>query len=189
MTGEIFIHPKALCESDTVGSGTRIWAFAHLMAGAKVGSDCNIGGHAFIESGAAIGDRVTIKNAVLIWDKVVIEDDVFLGPNCVFTNDLNPRSAFKKSPEQFLPTRVRKGATIGANATIVSGVDIGAQAMVGAGSVVTSDIANHALVAGNPARFIGWVCECGLRLADNLTCACGRSYRLLDERRGLRPQE
>jgi len=173
----VFVHPNALCESDDVGPRTRVWAFAHVMLGAVVGEDCNVCDHAFIEGGARIGDRVTVKNNVLLWDKVTVEDDVFLGPNVVFTNDLEPRVAFKKSPEEFTPTWVRRGASIGANATIVCGVTIGEQSMVGAGSVVTHDVPRHALVLGTPARQNGWVCVCGARLGDDLICArCGRRY-------------
>lgn len=172
-----FVHDRALCESDDVGAGTRIWAFAQVMKGARVGKNCNVCGHAFIEAGAVLGNGVTVKNAVLIWDKVSIEDDVFLGPNMVFTNDMNPRSAFKKDASHFLPTLVRRGATIGANATIVCGVTIGESAFVGAGTVVTRDVPAFALVVGNPARQIGWVCACGERLADHLVCGCGRTYK------------
>ena len=172
-----FIHAQALCETDAVGPGTRIWAFAHIMKGATVGADCNVGDHAFIESGARVGDRVIVKNNALIWDKVTIEDEVFVGPNVVFTNDMNPRVAFKNPPERFLPTLVQRGATIGANATIVCGITIGAQAFIGAGSVVIRDVPPHALVVGNPARRVGWVCVCSQRLRRDLTCACGRQYR------------
>lgn len=171
-----FVHPNGLCESKAVGAGTRIWAFAHVMNGASVGRDCNICDHAFVESGATVGDRVTVKNGVMLWDKVTIEDDVFLGPSCVFTNDLRPRVQFKNPPERFLPTLVRRGATIGANATIVCGVTIGEHAFVGAGSVVTRDVPAHALVAGNPARRIGWVCACAARLPRGMRCGCGRRY-------------
>ena len=182
-----FIHEKALCESTDVGGGTRIWAFAHVMKGAKVGEDCNLGDHAFIESGAVLGNRVTVKNAVLVWDKVTVEDDVFLGPNMVFTNDMNPRVAFKKGPEGFLPTRVRRGASIGANATIVCGVTLGENCFIGAGAVVIRDVPAHGLVAGNPARRIGWMCACGLKLKPSLVCTCGRKYTLADEKVGLVP--
>jgi acetyltransferase-like isoleucine patch superfamily enzyme len=183
----VFVHPHALCESDDVGPRTRVWAFAHVMKGAVVGADCNVGDHAFIESGARVGDRVIVKNNALIWDKVTLEDDVFVGPNAVFTNDFNPRVAYKNPPERFLPTLVRRGATIGANATIVCGVTIGTQAFVGAGTVVIRDVAPHALVVGNPARRIGWVCECSKKLSTQLVCACGRRYRLVDQQAGLVP--
>jgi UDP-2-acetamido-3-amino-2,3-dideoxy-glucuronate N-acetyltransferase len=181
----VYVHPRGLCESDRVGPRTRIWAFAHVLPGAEVGADCNVGDHAFIEGGARLGDRVTVKNAVLVWDRVTVEDEVFLGPNMVFTNDLAPRVGFKKAPEQLVPTLVRRGATIGANATVVCGVTIGSHAFVAAGAVVVDDVADHALVAGNPARRIGWVCACGRRIGEPLACSCGRAYRLVDERAGL----
>ena len=173
----VFVHERALCESDDVGPGTRVHAFAHVMRGAVIGRDCNICGHAFVESGARIGDRVTVKNNVMVWDKVEVEDEVFLGPNVVLTNDPNPRVAFKKPPEKFLPTRIERGATLGANATIVCGVTIGRSAFVGAGAVVTRDVPAHALVVGNPARQRGWMCACGEKLPASLRCACGRRYR------------
>jgi acetyltransferase-like isoleucine patch superfamily enzyme len=172
----VFVHPKGLCESDEVGDGTRIWAFAHVLKGAVIGRDCNIGDHAFIEGGARIGDRVTVKNAVLIWDLVTVDDDVFLGPNMLFTNDLWPRAARHKSRDELAPTHVCRGATIGAGATIVCGTTIGASAFVAAGAVVTKDVAAHALVAGNPARRVGWVCRCGTRLPEHMACTCGRRY-------------
>lgn len=170
----VFVHSHALCESDEVGPRTRVWAFAHVMAGARVGADCNVCDHVFIEAGAVVGDRVTIKNNVLLWDCVVVESDVFLGPNAVFTNDLRPRASASPTRADFLPTVVRAGASIGANATVVCGVTIGPHAMVGAGSVVTRDVPAHALVVGNPARQIGFVCTCGRRLDQMLACACGR---------------
>jgi UDP-2-acetamido-3-amino-2,3-dideoxy-glucuronate N-acetyltransferase len=181
----VYVHPKGLCESDRVGPRTRIWAFAHVLPGAEVGADCNVGDHAFIEGGARLGDRVTVKNAVLVWDRVTVEDEVFLGPNMVFTNDLAPRVGFRKAPDELVPTLVRRGATIGANATVVCGVTIGGHAFVAAGAVVVDDVADHALVAGNPARRIGWVCACGRRLGEPLACSCGRAYRLVDDRAGL----
>lgn len=181
----VFVHERALCESKEVGPGTRVWAFAHVMKGARVGAGCNIGDHAFVETGAVLGDKVTVKNAVLIWDGVTIEDEAFLGPNMVFTNVLNPRVAFKKARDQFARTLVKRGAAIGANATIICGVTIGEQAFVGAGAVVTRDVPAHALVVGSPARRIGWSCTCGERLSPDLTCDCGRRFRLIDERSGL----
>lgn len=173
---EVFVHPLGLCESEDVGDGTRVWAFAHVMRGASIGSGCNVGEGAFVESGAVVGNRVTIKNHVLLWDKVTVEDDVFLGPNVVFTNDLNPRAAFKKDAGAFVPTLVRRFASLGANSTIVCGNVIGEAAFVGAGSVVVGDVPAHAIVVGNPARRIGWMCVCGERLPPALECQCGRRY-------------
>jgi acetyltransferase-like isoleucine patch superfamily enzyme len=174
----VFVHQLALCESDDIGPRSRVWAFAHVLPGARIGADCNVCDHAFVEGGAVVGNSVTIKNNVLLWDGVTIEDEVFLGPNAVFTNDIRPRAAVKKGREAWLPTLVRQGATIGANATVVCGVTVGRWAFVGAGAVVTADIPDHALVVGNPARQVGWACECGERLPDKLVCGCGRSYRL-----------
>jgi len=188
MSEDVFVHPQGLCESDEVGPGTRIWAFAHVMNGAVVGENCNICGGVFIESGARVGNNVTIKNSVLLWDKVTIEDDVFLGPNVVFTNDLDPRAAFKKSPEEFLPTLVRAGASIGANATIVCGIELGEFSFVGAGSVVTKNVPAYALFVGNPAKYAGWMCQCGARLPQSLECTkCGRKYEQLTGSNGLKP--
>jgi UDP-2-acetamido-3-amino-2,3-dideoxy-glucuronate N-acetyltransferase len=172
----VFVHPMGLCESTEVGPRTRVWAFAHVLEGAQVGPDCNIGDHAFIEGGARLGARVTVKNAVLVWDRVTIEDDVFLGPNMVFTNDLRPRAFLKKDSGSFLPTTVCRGATVGANATIVCGITVGEHAFVAAGAVVNRDVAPHELVGGNPAIRIGWVCTCGIRLRDDLTCDCGEFF-------------
>ena len=173
----VFVHEKALCESTEIGPRTRVWAFAHVMEGARIGAGCNICDNVFIESGAIIGNGVTVKNNVLIWDRVTVEDDVFLGPNVVFTNDLNPRAAIKKPRSALLPTHVMRGATIGANATIVCGVTIGEFAFAGAGAVVTADVPPYGLVLGNPARLAGWVCRCGRRLPQDLRCECGRGYR------------
>jgi UDP-2-acetamido-3-amino-2,3-dideoxy-glucuronate N-acetyltransferase len=166
----LFIHPHALCESDFVGAGTRIWAFAHIMAGATVGRNCNICGHAFIESGVIVGDGVTIKNGVVVFDRVVLEDDVFVGPNATFTNDLRPRAFIKKPQADLSSTTVQRGVTIGAGAVLVCGITIGEYAFVAAGSVVTHDVPAHALVAGNPATERGWVCSCGVRLQEALVC-------------------
>lgn len=173
----VFVHPQGLCESADIGPGTRVWAFAHVMAGAHVGAGCNLGDHVFVETGAWIGDQVTVKNQVLVWDRVTLEDEVFVGPGVVFTNDLRPRVRFRTPPEDFLPTRVERGASIGANATIRCGVTVGANAFVAAGGVVIHDVPPHALVAGNPARRIGWVCACAETLGSGLACRCGRRYR------------
>ena len=186
----VFVHANGLCESATVGSGTRIWAFAHVLPGAVIGADCNICGHTFIESGAELGRNVTIKNGVAIWDRVTIEDDVFVGPNAAFTNDLRPRAAFKRPPSEFVPTLVRQGATIGANATIVCGVVIGEHGFVAAGAVVTHDVPAHGLVVGSPARQVGWACTCGVVLSESLECPdCGRCFRLVNEDAGLAPTD
>jgi UDP-2-acetamido-3-amino-2,3-dideoxy-glucuronate N-acetyltransferase len=173
----VFVHELGLCESDEIGPRTRIWAFVHVLRGARIGADCNVGDQAFVEGGAVVGDSVTIKNNVLLWDGVTVEDEVFLGPNATFTNDARPRAAFKKRRDDLLSTLVRQGATVGANATVVCGVTIGRCAFVAAGAVVVADVPDHALVVGNPARQIGWACRCGRTLPDSLVCACGRVYR------------
>jgi acetyltransferase-like isoleucine patch superfamily enzyme len=150
-----FIHPQALCESPDVGTGTRVWAFAHILPGARVGADCNVCDGVFIEGGATVGDRVTIKCGVQLWDGVTIEDDVFVGPNATFTNNPFPRSRAWLAVNA--RTVVRRGASIGANATILPSLEIGAGAMIGAGAVVTRSVPANAIVAGNPARIIGYV--------------------------------
>jgi len=183
----VFIHEKALCESDDIGPRTRIWAFAHVLAGARVGADCNLCDYVFIESDVRIGDRVVLKPGVQVCDKVTLEDEVFIGPNTVFTNDPTPRAAFRKDYQDWEPTQVRRGASIGAGVSLVCGLEVGAHAFIGAGSVVIRDVPSHALVVGNPARRIGWMCECGKRLDADLLCECGRSYRLIDEKAGLAP--
>jgi UDP-2-acetamido-3-amino-2,3-dideoxy-glucuronate N-acetyltransferase len=180
-----FVHPLGLCESDMVGDGTRIWAWAHVMAGAVVGRGCNICDHAYVEGGVRLGDNVTVKNRVLLFDGVSVEDDVFLGPGVVFTNDLNPRAFVKKSGDDFLATVVRRGATLGAGVVVVCGNTIGEFALVGAGAVVTRDVAPYALVLGNPGRRRGWVCQCGLVLDESLSCRCGCRYAAKGE--GIAP--
>lgn len=152
---DFFTHPNALCESPTIGSGTRIWAFAHVLPQARIGADCNICDHVFIENDVVIGDRVTVKCGVQVWDGVQLEDDVFVGPNVTFTNDIFPRS--KQYPESFGRTVVQSGASLGANSTILPGITIGRNAMVGAGAVVTRSVPPNAIVVGNPARIAGYV--------------------------------
>ena len=145
-----FRHPQAIVETDRIGEGTRIWAFAHVLPGAAIGRDCNICDHVFIENDVVVGDRVTVKSGVQLWDGVTLEDDVFVGPNATFTNDPFPRS--RQYPERFARTVVRAGASIGANATLLPGIEIGQGAMVGAGAVVTRDVPPGVIVSGNPAR-------------------------------------
>src|SRR5258706_11695473 len=132
--GAFYAHPLALVETEAIGPGTRVWAWAHVMSGARVGSDCNIGEHCFIESGVVLGDRVTVKNGVSVWDGVVVEDDVFLGPNAVLTNDLRPRSKLNRG--RVRSTLLERGASVGANATLLCGITVGTYAMIGAGAVV-----------------------------------------------------
>lgn len=164
-----FAHPDSRVETGDIGSGTRVWAFSHVLEGARVGADCNICDHTFIEGGAVVGDRVTLKCGVQLWDGVTLEDDVFVGPNATFTNDLFPRS--RQRPEEYVRTLVQRGASIGANATILCGVTVGARAMVGAGAVVTRDVPPLAIVVGNPAVVTGYV---ETREADDETgCARG----------------
>lgn len=151
---EVFVHPQGLCETDAVGGGTRIWAFAHVLPGAQVGEDCNVCDGVFIEGGVTVGDRVTIKPGVQLWTGVTLEDDVFVGPNATFTNDPFPRS--RQWLDEYPRTVVRRGASIGANATILPGLEIGIGAMVGAGAVVTRSVPPHAVVVGNPARIQGY---------------------------------
>jgi acetyltransferase-like isoleucine patch superfamily enzyme/dTDP-4-dehydrorhamnose 3,5-epimerase-like enzyme len=150
-----FRHPQSLCESDLVGQRTRIWAFAHVLPGATIGADCNICDHVFIENDVIIGDRVTIKCGVSVWDGLRIEDDAFVGPSATFTNDPFPRSMMYQ--QGCLQTVVRKGASLGANCTVLPGLTVGAHAMVGAGSVITRDVPANAIVVGNPARIVGYV--------------------------------
>jgi len=166
-----FAHPNALVETTRIGEGTRVWAFAHVMKGATIGRDCNVGDHAFIEAGARVGHGVTIKNGVTIWEGVTVGDQAFLGPCVVFTNDLRPRSprarsaaARYRTKDWLVRTKVGKGASLGANATVVCGVRIGEYAMVGAGAVVTADVPAYALWLGVPGRLAGYVCECGKSL-------------------------
>ena len=154
-TAQVFVHPQALCESPAVGENTRVWAFAHILPGARIGKDCNICDHVFIENDVIIGDRVTIKCGVQLWDGLRIADDVFIGPNATFANDKYAKS--KHYQPQVVQTFVGRGASIGGGAAILPGVRIGTRAMVGAGSVVTHDVPARTIVAGNPARITGYV--------------------------------
>jgi UDP-2-acetamido-3-amino-2,3-dideoxy-glucuronate N-acetyltransferase len=194
------VHPTADLEADvTIGPGTSVWHRAQVRTGARIGAECIIGRDAFVDEGVVIGNRVKIQNAALVYHGVTVEDGVFIGPNAILTNDRFPR-AITATGElahaddwQVSPIRLRKGASIGAGAVVVAGTEVGRFATVGAGAVVTRDVPDHALVAGNPARRLGWVCACGRRLVDEVgrvatggttgaaACpACGARYRLAD---------
>jgi len=175
------VHESSYVDDDVVvGAGTRIWHFCHVLEGARIGRDCNIGQNVMIGAGVVVGDRCKIQNNVSVYPGVTLADGVFCGPSAVFTNVLNPRAEVERKDE-FRATPVGRGATIGANATVVCGHEIGAYALIGAGAVVTTDVAPHALVVGVPARQIGWVSHDGEVLGEDLTCPrSGRRYELVD---------
>jgi len=181
-----FVHESAYVDAGaTVGSGTKIWHFCHLMAGCRVGADCTVGQNVFIGEDVVVGSNVKIQNNVSLYTGLKVEDDVFLGPSMVFTNVINPRSHVSRKDE-FLPTLVKRGATVGANATVVCGLTLGEYCFVGAGAVVTRDVPDHALVHGVPARQRGWVCRCGVGLdfdsGDSAACpACETRYEKQDD--------
>jgi UDP-2-acetamido-3-amino-2,3-dideoxy-glucuronate N-acetyltransferase len=177
---DYFVHPSSFVdEGAVIGAGTRIWHFCHVMPGAAIGERCTLGQNVVVMPGTRIGNNVKIQNNVSIYEGVELEDDVFCGPSCVFTNVATPRSHVSRR-HAFQRTRVRRGASIGANATIVCGVTLGEYAFVGAGAVVTSDVPAYALMVGVPARRVGWMCRCGERLhpADGRArcAACGTEY-------------
>jgi len=174
---DVFIHESAYVdEGASVGQGTRIWHFCHVFASARIGEACTIGQNVMIGPEVEIGRGCRIQNNVSVYKGVTLADDVFCGPSMVFTNIYNPRAHINKM-EQVRPTRVRQGATLGANCTIVCGVTIGRWAMIGAGTVVNRDVGDYELVVGNPCRQLGWVCACGERLADDLRCpGCRKRY-------------
>jgi UDP-2-acetamido-3-amino-2,3-dideoxy-glucuronate N-acetyltransferase len=186
---EFFAHESAwIDEGCQIGAGTKIWHFSHVMSGARIGRGCNIGQNVVIASDVVIGDNAKIQNNVSLYTGVVLEDDVFCGPSMVFTNVINPRSHVSRKHE-YQRTLVKRGATLGANCTIVCGHTIGAGAFVGAGAVVIRDVPDYALVVGNPGRIAGWVCQCGVSLAkgtrppERAACgACGSGYTLEDAR-------
>jgi len=159
-----FVHESSFIDEGVqIGEGSKIWHFCHVMSGARIGRDCVLGQNVHVASDVVIGDNVKIQNNVSIYTGVVIEDDAFLGPSMVFTNVINPRS-FVNRKDEFRPTLIRRGASIGANATIICGITLGTYSFVGAGSVVTKDVADFSLVYGNPARLMGWMCRCGEQL-------------------------
>ena len=175
-----FVHESSYVDDNvTIGDNTKIWFFNHIQSGAKIGSDCTIGQNVNVANDAVIGDRCKIQNNVSVYEGVILEDDVFCGPSMVFTNDYMPRATIRRD---YLKTIVHRGASIGANATIVCGNEIGSWALIGSGAGVTKDVPAYAIMAGNPAQRIGWICECGLKLGDDLVCSCGKRYRKVDDR-------
>jgi UDP-2-acetamido-3-amino-2,3-dideoxy-glucuronate N-acetyltransferase len=181
MESGYFVHPSAIVDEGAgIGAGTKIWHFTHIMAGARIGKNCILGQNVFIGSGAILGDNIKVQNNVSIYDGTILEDDVFCGPSMVFTNVFNPRSFISRKKE-FRKTLVKKGATIGANATVICGNTIGQYAFIGAGSVVTKDVPGHALVYGNPGKVKGWICQCAgeitFRSGKAVCKACGKKYK------------
>lgn len=181
---DYFVHESSYVDDGAeIGSGTKIWHFCHVMPGAKIGGRCNIGQNVLVSSDVTIGTNVKIQNNVSLYTGVIVEDDVFLGPSMVFTNVINPRSHVSRKDE-YKTTLVRKGASIGANATIVCGTTLGRYCFVGAGAVVTKDVPDYALVYGTPARVRGWICQCGEQLTfegERAVCSgCGDTYRKRD---------
>lgn len=179
---DYFVHESAYVdEGATIGRGTRVWHFCHVMPGAVIGNDCSLGQNVVVMNGTRIGNNVKIQNNVSIYEGVVLDDDVFCGPSMVFTNVLNPRSHVSRKDE-YRTTRVGRGASIGANATIICGITLGEYCFVGAGAVVTRNVAPYAVVTGVPARLTGWVCMCGVQLPEgegDVSCSsCRRAYRV-----------
>jgi acetyltransferase-like isoleucine patch superfamily enzyme len=182
---DVQIHPTACCESTEIGPGTRIGPFAHVRLGAAVGSDCVLGSGVGVDGAVVLGDRVTVQDGVLLSCAVTVEDDVVLGPGVVLTSDQAPGRAHYGPPDRILPTLVRRGATVGGGSIVISGIVIGTRAYVEPGTVVNRNVPDHAIILGSPAHRVGWVCRCGRRLPDTLSCpACRRAYRL--GRSGLR---
>lgn len=180
MANDYFVHESSYVdEGADIGHNTKIWHFSHIMTNAKIGENCSIGQNVNVGSRAVIGNGVKIQNNVSIYDDVILEDDVFCGPSCVFTNVINPR-AFVIRKDEYKKTVVKKGASIGANATIVCGVQLGEYSFVGAGSTVTKDVKPYSLVYGTPAKHRGWICRCGNKLSSNMICECGLKYREAD---------
>ncbi len=184
---DYFVHPSSPIDDDVqIGEGTKIWHFCHVMSGARIGKKCKIGQNVFIDRDVRLGNNVKIQNNVSVYRGVTLEDNVFCGPSMVFTNVINPRSLYPRDIGEYRKTLVKKGATIGANATILCGVTIGESAFIGAGSVVTKDVPRYGLVYGNPANIKGWMCECGEKLefkATRTKCyQCGREYEKLAQR-------
>ena len=187
--GEFFVHESSYVDDHVkIGKGTKIWHFCHIQSGAEIGENCSMGQNVNVSNNVKIGNGCKLQNNVSVYEGVEMEDYVFCGPSMVFTNDLTPRAKYPKGSAGYKKTLLRTGTTVGANATIVCGHTIGKWAMIAAGAVVTKDVNDHALMAGVPAKQIGWVCECGNRLGEDLSCEkCGRKYILeegnLEERK------
>ena len=175
---EYYVHPTSIIDENvSIGDNTKIWHFSHIQSGASIGKDCSLGQNVNVANNVKIGNSVKIQNNVSVYEGVELEDFVFCGPSMVFTNDLTPRSRYPKAHENYKRTLIKHDATLGANCTIVCGHTIGEYATIAAGAVVTTDVKSHALMAGVPARQIGWVCECGRVLNDKCTCSgCGKRY-------------
>jgi len=178
-----FVHPTSIIDDDVeIGSGTKIWHFSHIQSGARIGKNCSFGQNVNVSNHVKVGDGCKVQNNVSLYQGVELEDYVFCGPSCVFTNDLTPRARYPKGHEGYKRTIVHHDATIGANATIVCGHEIGAYATIAAGAVVTKNVTPHALMAGVPARRIGWVCTCGQVLDEKLNCPdCGKKYYVIND--------
>lgn len=179
-----YIDPSSQVQSSNIGEDTFIWQFVVILPGAKIGKNCNINCHCFIENDVIIGDNVTLKSGVFLWDGMRLENNVFIGPNVTFVNDMYPRS--KNHAVVFEKTLISNGASIGANSTILGGLTIGMNAMIGAGSVVTRNVQNNSLWVGNPAQFKAFICDCGRKLNPDLTCShCNNVYAFSDENRSV----
>ena len=174
----VFIHRSSFVDDDVeIGDGTKIWHFCHIQSGARIGNNCSFGQNVNVSNSVKVGNSVKVQNNVSLYEGVELEDYVFCGPSCVFTNDLTPRSRFPKGHAGYKKTLVKHDASIGANATIVCGHTIGEYALIAAGAVVTKNVPAHALMAGIPAKRIGWACVCGNVLAENLNCTCGKKFK------------
>ena len=176
---EYYVHPTSIVDEDVeIGEGTKIWYFCHIQSGARIGKKCSLGQNVNVSNNVKVGNGCKLQNNVSLYEGVELEDDVFCGPSCVFTNDLTPRAKYPKGRASYKRTLIRHGASTGANATIVCGNTIGKWALIGAGAVVTSNVPDHALMLGIPARIRGWACECGELLPEDLKCEkCGRKYK------------
>lgn len=175
---DYYVHNSSIIDDDVkIGKGTKIWHFCHIQSGARIGDNCSFGQNVNVSNNVKIGNGVKVQNNVSIYEGVELEDYVFCGPSMVFTNDLTPRAKYPKGHVGYKKTILHTGVTVGANATVVCGHELGEWCMIAAGAVVTKDVKKHALMAGLPAMQIGWVCECGERLHDSLVCpVCGRKY-------------